>query len=56
MTEEHDMFDYTLALEMGRTVDELRRTVPNNEYQAWRAYYQWRAAQIELAAKEAKGG
>jgi hypothetical protein len=52
MEEELDPFDFTFALELGMTVDQMQKAVPNGEYIAWRAYYVWRKAQLELAMKE----
>lgn len=56
MTEELDPFDWVLAEALGRGVEEMRATISNPEYHSWRAFYVWRAAQRELAMKEAQSG
>jgi len=52
MEEELDPFDFILASDLHMTVAEMYERMPNPEYIAWRAFYQWRRAQLELAAKE----
>lgn len=54
MEEELDPFEWTLALELRMTRDEMRQRVSQPEYISWRAYFQWRKAQLELAMKETK--
>jgi hypothetical protein len=56
MEEELDPFDYTLAEALGMTLQTMRDTMPNNEYLSWRAFYVWREAKREIAAKEIKRG
>lgn len=56
MEGELDPFDFVLAEGLGMTLNELWTRMPNNEYHAWRAFYVWRHAQQELAAKAAKQG
>jgi len=54
MTDELDPFDWVLAEALGMTVERLRSTMSNPEYHSWRAFYVYRAAQQELAAKARK--
>lgn len=44
---ERDPFDYVLARDLGRTVDELRQ-MSQAEYVEWRAFYNWQAAMDEF--------
>lgn len=52
MEEELDPFEFILAAELGMTVEVMRRVMPNPEYIAWRAFFKWRRAMQDLAAKE----
>ena len=45
-----DSFPFVLALDLGRTVEELG-TMSQREYIAWQAFYTYRAAMQELEAK-----
>lgn len=56
MEETRDPFDYWLAEKLGRTVEEMRRTISNREYLEWRAYVVWKNAKEELELKAAKSG
>jgi hypothetical protein len=56
MTEELDTFDWLLAEGLGMTVERMRAEMSNPEYHSWRAFYVYRAAQRELANKEASRG
>lgn len=50
---ELDPFDFILAENLHMTVAEMRDRMGNDEYLQWRAFYVWRAAERELAAKTA---
>ncbi|MEA2538469.1 MAG: hypothetical protein QOF11_2703 [Chloroflexota bacterium] len=52
MEEELDSFDFVLAEALHMTVARMNDEMPNNEYIAWRAFYVYREAQLELARKE----
>lgn len=54
MTGDLDPFDFQLAENLGMTVARLRDEIPNSELLAWQAFYEWRAAQREVADKEPK--
>jgi hypothetical protein len=56
MEETLDTFDFALAETLHMTLAEMNERMPNNEYLAWRAFYNWRAAQQELANKAARQG
>lgn len=56
MEGEVDPFDFSLAESLGRTVAELRASIGNREYLAWRAFTVWRNAMQELEAEEMKRG
>jgi hypothetical protein len=56
MTEELDPFDWALAEGLGMTVERMRAEMSNPEWHSWRAFYVYRAAQRELANKEATRG
>ena len=49
-----DATEFVLAENLGMTVATLRGTMGNDEYLAWRAYYTWRAAMLEMEAKTPK--
>lgn len=46
-------FEYFLAEQLGRTVDELRHTISNAEFVGWYVYYGRKAQREELAMKSA---
>lgn len=48
---ELDPFDFVLAESLKMTLDQMRQ-MPNNEYLQWRAFFVWRAAQLELESKK----
>jgi len=50
-----DTFDFVLALDLGKTVDELS-AMPTREYIAWRAYYTYRAAMADFESRKAGAG
>jgi hypothetical protein len=51
-----DPFDFHLAETLGCTVQELRDRLSNQEYLQWRAFYNWRESQRELAQREQMRG
>ena len=53
MLGEMDPFEFALAEKLGRSVEELKATVSAGELVRWRAFWVWRAAQVEHAQKEA---
>lgn len=48
-------YEHYLALKMGRTVTELRRTVSNPEFVRWQIYHARRAQEMELQRKMSGG-
>lgn len=50
-----DTFDFVLASDLGQPLHAVR-SWPNADLVAWRAYYTYRNAMDELAAKTAGGG
>lgn len=51
----HDRkFRYLLALKLRKTVEELERTMPWDEYIEWQVALQWKAKEEEKAMKKAK--
>jgi hypothetical protein len=51
---EMDPFPFTLAEQLGMTVESMLKSMSNPEYLAWRAFYVWRAAKREFGAKRAR--
>lgn len=47
------LFDFYLAEKLGRTVDELHRTVSQAEWVYWHQYFALQAQQMELERKKA---
>lgn len=47
-----DPFDFVLARDLGRTLDEVRQ-MSQAEYVEWRAFYHWEAAAKDFRQKEA---
>jgi hypothetical protein len=45
---ETDPFDFVLARDLGRTLDEIRQ-LPEAEVVSWRAFYRWEKAMVEYA-------
>ena len=46
-----DATEFALAENLGMTVRALRETMGQDEYLAWRAYYTWRKAMLDMEAK-----
>lgn len=53
MTGERDNFPFVLGLELGKSLAEIG-ALAHSEVIAWRAFYVYREAQRELAAKETR--
>lgn len=51
-----DAFEYALAERLGMTIHQLRDAMSDDDYARWAAFWEWRAAQVELAQKEARHG
>lgn len=49
-----DVFDFILSEKLGMTVQQMRDTMPNDEYHKWRAFYSYRNAMEELEFKKAQ--
>jgi hypothetical protein len=48
MDGQRDVFDFVLALDLHMTVEQMESTISNDEYLWWKAFYVYRAAQLEL--------
>jgi hypothetical protein len=48
MLGEIDTFEYSLALRLGMTVEEMRQRMSNAEYVQWKAYFTWQNAMQEM--------
>lgn len=49
-----DAFDFILSEKLGMTVQQMRDTMPNDEYHQWRAFYSYRNAMQDLEEKKAQ--
>lgn len=52
MERELDPFDFSLAFQMGMSVEQLFNTLSNREYLMWRAYFVYKHAMDELDEKK----
>ncbi len=50
MENELDEFDFMLAMDLGKTLDELS-SISNREHLAWRAFYVYRKAMSDMQSK-----
>lgn len=46
--------EFVVASHLSMTVDDLRRTMPNNEFHQWRAFLVYRKAMQDHAADKAR--
>jgi hypothetical protein len=49
MEEEIETFDFALAEGLHMTIEEMHNRLSNREYLAWRAFYNYREGQRQLA-------
>lgn len=47
MEGDDEPFDYVLAENLHMTVDQMRSIITNDEWLRWKAFYVYRAAQLE---------
>lgn len=47
---------FSIALELGMTVGELRRRMSAREFAEWRAFFTWRGQAREAAARKSNRG
>lgn len=56
MEGEQDPFEFQLARELHMTVDGMNGSMTELEYQQWRGFYVWEAAERELERNAKKAG